>query len=119
MVIPVCDIVDEMLAITFRFLSVKISKITTQPSRSAQHPVNDGEQAVINTKKGGEVKVWYANRSCIDEDVDDTGDRVEPVEDDAEDEVGWSSCVTIGNIRVENCPEHDGDEQSCCGGYVL
>ena len=52
--------------------------------------------------------------SCIDEDVEDTGDRVEPVQDDAEDEPG--GVVMIPNIRIENCPEHNGDEQGCSGG---
>ena len=35
-------------------------------------------------------------------------------QDDAEDEPG--GVVMITNIRIENCPEHDGDEQGCSGG---
>ena len=51
----------------------------------------------------------YLHRSCIDEDVHDTGDVVEHLEEDDEQQAGGSG---LGYKRVHNCPVYNANKQA-------
>ena len=58
----------------------------------------------------------YLDRSCIDEDVHGTGDAVEHVEEDAEQQ----DCGRrVGYKRVQNSPVHNSDKQGGCSCQFL